>query len=164
LFNNIQNCLGQAYYILKSIYWLVFRYIIRNSPNKESVNSNLKTVEVQNTTAIALPSDHLKSENLKLQTSFIEHNDPALPLPSDRLERHSKLLKGPCQVHLSLYPRVKFGDRFRSFQKSWYETFKWLEYSESINAAFCFCCRALSSNNIIKKRSYRSIVYKESFY
>lgn len=98
-----------------------------------------------------MPTDHLQSENLKLYTVFIEHNDPALPLPSDRLERHSKLLKGPCQVHLSLYPRVKFGDRFRSFQKSWYETFKWLEYSESINAAFCFCCRAFSSNNIIKK-------------
>jgi len=97
---------------------LVFRYIIRKSPNKESVNSNLKTVEVQNTKAIALPSDHLKSENFKLQIAFIEYKDPALPLPSDRLERHSKLLKGPCQVHLSLYPRVKFRDRFRSFQKS----------------------------------------------
>ncbi|XP_025420198.1 zinc finger MYM-type protein 1-like [Sipha flava] len=139
------------------------KYIIRKSPNKESVNSNLKTVEVQNTTAIALPSDHLKSENLKLQTSFIEHNDLALPLPSDRLKRHSKLLKGPCQVHLSLYPRVKFGDRFRSFQKSWYETFKWLEYSESINAAFCFCCRAFSSNNIIKKGHIDQSFIKKGF-
>ncbi|KAL4104678.1 hypothetical protein QTP88_019960 [Uroleucon formosanum] len=148
---------------LKSLTMLMIRYIIRKSPNQESVNSNLKTVEVQNTTAIALPSDHLKSENLKLQTSFIEHNDPALPLPSDRLERHSKLLKGPCQVHLSLYPRVKFGDQFRSFQKSWYETFKWLEYSESINAAFCFCCRAFSSNNIIKKGHIDQSFIKKGF-
>jgi len=51
---------------------------------------------------------------------------------------------GPKQVKDVQLPSNHFGLQKRSFQKSWYNTFKWLEYSVSQNATFCFCCRLFS--------------------
>lgn len=50
-------------------------------------------------------------------------------------------MKGPFQPKLGIYPRSKFGNTLRSFNKSWYLSFDWLEYSPKLNRAFCFPCR-----------------------
>ena len=42
------------------------------------------------------------------------------------------------------FPSTYFGLQKRSFQKIWYESFNWLEYSVAKNAALCFCCRVFS--------------------
>jgi len=47
---------------------------------------------------------------------------------------------------LSLFPRTKQGQYFRSFQECWYKEFKWLEYSIVADAVFCFPCRCFSGN------------------
>ena len=39
------------------------------------------------------------------------------------------------------YPPSMFGTTKWSFQSRWYEQFPWLEYSVSLDAAFCFACR-----------------------
>lgn len=38
-----------------------------------------------------------------------------------------------------------------------------IEYIESINAAFCFCCREFSSNNVIKKGHIDQPFIKKGF-
>ncbi|XP_056589609.1 zinc finger MYM-type protein 5-like [Triplophysa dalaica] len=48
---------------------------------------------------------------------------------------------GPARAKLKEYPLTTFGLQRRSFQQKWFETFDWLEYSASRNAAFCFACR-----------------------
>ena len=48
---------------------------------------------------------------------------------------------GPNQVKLSKYPQHNFGAKNRSFNANWFESFTWLEYSKSKDAAFCFPCR-----------------------
>ena len=49
---------------------------------------------------------------------------------------------GPCQpqLHKDQYPPTQFGSQRRRFQASWFNTFTWLEYSVSKDAAFCFPC------------------------
>lgn len=47
---------------------------------------------------------------------------------------------------MSLFPRTKQGQYFRSFQEGWYKEFKWLEYSIVADTVFCFPCRCFSGN------------------
>lgn len=48
---------------------------------------------------------------------------------------------GPQQIKQKQYPLSSFGLQRRCFQDKWFESFEWLEYSVSQNAAFCFSCR-----------------------
>ncbi|XP_060867451.1 uncharacterized protein LOC132942815 [Metopolophium dirhodum] len=54
----------------------------------------------------------------------------------------------PYQPNLKNYPKTTYGTgrtkRTRSFQFCWYEQFKWIEYSQSENAVYCFPCRFFS--------------------
>lgn len=53
---------------------------------------------------------------------------------------------GPTQIKLAQYPQRRFGLKKRSFTSNWFETFPWLEYSVSRDAAFCFSCRMFGKN------------------
>lgn len=66
-------------------------------------------------------------------------------MPVFQLERKDRVVRGPFQPKLKLYPRTKFGDRFRCFNKSWYELFNWLEYSVKLDRAFCFPCKMFTN-------------------
>ncbi|KAL5834534.1 hypothetical protein ACOSQ4_014031 [Xanthoceras sorbifolium] len=46
----------------------------------------------------------------------------------------------PFQPILNKYPLTSDGKQNRSFQKSWFERFSWLEYSIDKKRAFCFPC------------------------
>ncbi|KAF0698354.1 zinc finger MYM-type protein 1-like, partial [Aphis craccivora] len=61
-------------------------------------------------------------------TKTVLPNDPALPLPKERIERNVKLSEGPCQIRSLSYPKTFFGNRLRSFQNAWYDNYDWLEY------------------------------------
>ena len=55
-------------------------------------------------------------------------------------------LNGPTQPRDITFPRKWMSGEFRSFQKSWYDEFDWLEYSEYKDAVYCFiACIAISS-------------------
>ncbi|KAK1370521.1 hypothetical protein POM88_036613 [Heracleum sosnowskyi] len=56
--------------------------------------------------------------------------------------RREYIRLGPCQPQLrrDQYPDTEFGTQRRRFQASWFNTFKWLEYSVLKDAAFCFPC------------------------
>lgn len=75
-------------------------------------------------------------------------NDPSLPLPKNRHELKARILQGPYQPILSLYPKTKIGNQYRSFQVQYFQKYKWIEFSEKENAAYCFPCRFFKSNNL----------------
>ncbi|XP_051978283.1 DNA replication licensing factor mcm2-like isoform X2 [Xyrauchen texanus] len=81
-----------------------------------------------------------------LQTHVDEHghnvfkeriSDMCKDISQSRAER-------PRQPLLKVFPRTLIGDRRRGFMKEWYSTHKWLEYSQSKDAAFCYACRHFS--------------------
>lgn len=51
----------------------------------------------------------------------------------------------PYQPNLKNFPKTTYGTgwtkRTRSFQFCWYDQFKWIEYSQTENAVYCFPCR-----------------------
>ncbi|RHN66617.1 putative transcription factor and/or regulators TTF-type(Zn) family [Medicago truncatula] len=54
--------------------------------------------------------------------------------------RRAYILKGPTQPNSASFPRTQFGRDARSFSRSWYNKYTWIEYSESKDAAYCFYC------------------------
>lgn len=74
------------------------------------------------------------AQELELDGNLIAHHNPEGP---DDISKTPS--EGPTQPKIN-FP-VKQQDYKRSFQASWYKKFPWLEYSERIDAAFCFACR-----------------------
>lgn len=68
---------------------------------------------------------------------------PRPPGPNDISQSPSD---NPIQPSLQIFPKSKFGNRLRSFQKHWYNQFKWLEYSILTDGTYCFPCRHFSSH------------------
>jgi hypothetical protein len=68
--------------------------------------------------------------------------DPCCPLPTGNDARNHVISKGPCQPKDHNFP---VDNRNRRFQVSWYEKFDWLEYSKSLDKAFCFYCRVFNA-------------------
>jgi len=75
-------------------------------------------------------------------------NDPTVKLPTNRLEFYQRINQGPYRPILKLYPKTLQGKKQRSFQKSWYEMYSWLEYSPLVDAIFCFSCRCFNGNEL----------------
>jgi hypothetical protein len=48
---------------------------------------------------------------------------------------------GPIQPTGILFPSTYFGNKNLKFQQAWYIKYSWIEYSESLDAMFCFYCR-----------------------
>ncbi|XP_008178673.1 uncharacterized protein LOC103307940 [Acyrthosiphon pisum] len=59
--------------------------------------------------------------------------------------------EGPVQPKLRNYTKSVTGEgkskRTRSFKSSWFEQYKWLEYSVLENSVYCFPCRFFALNN-----------------
>jgi len=90
--------------------------------------------------------DNLLDED---NNSDLHPDDPTNAVPLNIIEFKQRVIRGPCQPALTLYPRSYFSGVQRSFQKSWFELFTWLEYSPKFDLAFCFpCCMFNNSNGI----------------
>jgi len=74
-------------------------------------------------------------------------DDPKCSLPTNRLELKDRILRGPFQPVLTMFPRSKISGVQRSFHKNWYEQFTWLEYSPKNDCAFCFPCRVFKNSS-----------------
>ena len=73
--------------------------------------------------------------------------DPALRIPIEDYAnelrsdvRRAYLLNGPTQATGYVFPQKLDGQIWRSFQRSWFDKYDWLEYSIEKDAAFCFYC------------------------
>ncbi len=67
-------------------------------------------------------------------------NDPSKPHFFENRE-------APCQPKLKVYPETRFGSKSRRFKSSWYSEYEWLEYTEELDACFCFTCRLFLPNS-----------------
>jgi hypothetical protein len=55
--------------------------------------------------------------------------------------RRKYLDNGPCQPRTLSFPMTQIGASSRRFVPEWFDEFgSWLEYSESEDRAYCFCC------------------------
>ena len=63
----------------------------------------------------------------------------------------------PRQPLLQNYPNTTFGKRKRSFQKHWFASAPWLEYSVELDACFCFPCRKFGTDSGYAESSFRKI-------
>ncbi|KAL5859770.1 hypothetical protein ACOSQ4_001066 [Xanthoceras sorbifolium] len=107
------------------------------------------------------PSENLETGNactpIDINTPYYER-DPGLRLPigvypADKRDdvRKAYIKMGPFQPMLDKYPLTSDGKQNRSFQKSWFERFSWLEYSIEKDRAFCFPCYLF--DNVSSKHS-----------
>lgn len=79
----------------------------------------------------------------------------------DQLKR-AYALSGPTQSREFSFPRKWIGGEWRSFQKSWFDEFDWLEYSESKDAAYCLYCYLFF--NSAKSEKFGSSVFAHQGY
>ncbi|CAO2170109.1 unnamed protein product [Urochloa humidicola] len=55
--------------------------------------------------------------------------------------RRKYLENGPCQPRRCNFPVIMIADKPRRFNPDWFDEFgSWLEYSETTDRAYCFCC------------------------
>lgn len=96
--------------------------------------------------------------------SDLHPDDPKNVMPLNQIEFKQRVIRGPYQPALNLYPRSNFSGVQRSFQKSWFELFTWLEYSPKFDLAFCFPCRMFNNSNGINigqtDKAYSKTGYK----
>ena len=59
-------------------------------------------------------------------------------------------IEEPCQPSQVFYPKRSIGGSKRSFNKSWFVTYRWLEYNQDMDACFCFPCRVFLANSAEK--------------
>ena len=92
------------------------------------------------------------------QRKPIDSYDPAI---RDQLKR-AYALSGPTQPHEFKFPSKWMVDQWRTFQKSWFDEFDWLEYSESKDAAFCLYCYLFFNSG--KPENFGSSVFAHQGY
>ncbi|XP_052203196.1 uncharacterized protein LOC127808670 [Diospyros lotus] len=87
------------------------------------------------------------SSNPECQWSSCIERDPGkrkqiceYPINARDEIRRAYLLAGSYQPLLLNYKKTTFGNQRRSFQKNWFNQFRWLEYSPSEDKAYCFYC------------------------
>lgn len=105
--------------------------------------------------AVAGPSTEIVCKDDKTNEEPVEIpaelDDPCQDLPKNRLEKLARISRGPHHPCLSTYPVKTVGkgrnSRNRSFKSTWFEYYKWLEYSVVKDAAYCFACRCFALND-----------------
>ena len=67
----------------------------------------------------------------------------------------------PVQPILGTYPVTKYGNKDCSLNSSWYSKFNWLEYSVSLDTAFCFPCRFFAHGSSKAEDRFVTLGYKD---
>lgn len=108
-------------------------FVISFSGDSETASSSTETADSETCES---------SENTAVQPVLVTPVSTTQPrtscpaCPADDLGKDK-----PAQPCLNVYPARLIGKRQRRFQASWYVNRPWLEYSQKLDAAFCFACR-----------------------
>ncbi|KAL6556405.1 hypothetical protein OROGR_005693 [Orobanche gracilis] len=70
----------------------------------------------------------------------LRHQVYDYPVNQQDTIRRAYMNLGPLQPPLSVFPKSGPETHKRSFQASWFKLYPWIEYSQSLDAAFCFPC------------------------
>jgi len=88
------------------------------------------------------PDDINWEEEIKYDLGLSKKINSYHPNLRERV-RWKYLENGPCQPRTCNFSSTQIGekDNPRRFQPKWFDEFgSWLEYSETKNRAYCFCC------------------------
>jgi len=85
------------------------------------------------------PREEFSHSNLIADPGQRKPIDCYEPAIRDQLKR-AYVLSGRTQPHEFTFPSKCMFGQWRSFQKTWFDEFDWLEYSESKDAAYCLYC------------------------
>ncbi|CAH1114521.1 unnamed protein product [Psylliodes chrysocephalus] len=86
----------------------------------------------------------LEVENLQKETDKKSNSHSEDTGDAYFLVENPNLQAGPSQPKEG-FKYTTMGDRRRSFQVNWYDSFRWLEYSIRADSAFCYYCRLFAS-------------------
>ena len=92
-------------------------------------------VSTSSESASILSDDELPAEHQQLQAGSSSTSSTA----SEDIAQG--ILQSPVQPVVRKFPTTLFGSKRRSFNRSWYQKYSWLEYSTKKDAAFCYACR-----------------------
>ncbi|KAL6498018.1 hypothetical protein OROGR_028415 [Orobanche gracilis] len=70
----------------------------------------------------------------------LRHQVYDYPVNQQDTIRRAYMNLGPLQPSLSVFPKSGPETHKHSFQASWFKLYPWIEYSQSLDAAFCFPC------------------------
>ena len=87
--------------------------------------------------------------------------DDYQPEIRDQVKR-AYALNGPTQPRDIIFPRKWMSGEFRSFQKTWFDEFDWLEYSEYKGAVYCLYCYLFFNSS--KPEKFGSSVFAHQGY
>ncbi|KAJ9538686.1 hypothetical protein OSB04_031419 [Centaurea solstitialis] len=107
---------------------------------------NLDNAPASNVPVTENPRRKVQMESNDIDLSTLER-DPGLrlqvydyPVNQQDTVRRAYLSLGPLQPTISMFPKSGPKSHKRSFQASWYRLYPWIEYSKTLDAAFCFPC------------------------
>ena len=156
--NKEQRCNRINQFLLIQILKVIERFILYVSSTSSSSSKNVEQCRQNslNNTLNDANSRFSFSTDTNFQTSSSIQNQQTKPnsLNEDSIYRDPALCLNPNYSENSkqCQPVMQFPKscKKRSFTQDWYSTFNWIEYSVSLDAAFCFSCRHFtqkSSNN-----------------
>ncbi|KAL6504652.1 hypothetical protein OROHE_023410 [Orobanche hederae] len=110
-----------------------------------------ETTNTDNTPSSSVPIIENHSKRVQVDSSDINlstlERDTGLrsqiydyPINQQDTIRRAYLNLGPLQPALSVFPKSGSETHKRSFQTSWFRLYPWIEYSKTLDAAFCFPC------------------------
>ena len=67
---------------------------------------------------------------------------------------------GPARPSQNTYPVTMVNGQKRSFNKSWFQEFPWLEYSTNTDTAYCFHCRIMK---VKKRKRHQDLLVSAGF-
>ncbi|KAJ9544759.1 hypothetical protein OSB04_024466 [Centaurea solstitialis] len=110
-----------------------------------------ETTNVDNIAASSVPATDNPCKKARIESNDIDlstlERDPGLrsqiydyPINQQDTVRRAYMNLGPLQPTLSMFPKSGPETHKRSFQASWFKLYPWIEYSKTLDAAFCFPC------------------------
>ncbi|XP_030047652.1 uncharacterized protein LOC115461718 [Microcaecilia unicolor] len=120
-------------------------------PSDSEQDSKMSLAGCSGTILVPNPQEEFSSnqnwpQNLAISTEKNLVPTPVLDLGSPTM--------GPSQPHLPKFPKSVFGKQNRSFTSEYYKTFSFLEYSQQLDAVFCFPCRHFSGSRVLKDSAF----------
>jgi len=138
-----------------------FRMMKRTLRNYFSSSSGSGPSTNESTTQPKKPRAEFSQSNMIADPGNRKPIDDYEPEIRDQVKR-AYALSGPTQPREFQFPRKWIGGEWRSFQKTWFDEFDWLEYSESKDAAYCLYCYLFF--NSAKSKKFGSSVFAHQGY
>lgn len=150
---------------LKSSYPSIKNYLIKTASSTSTNSSTSTTVSESASLTTHSTSSTTDTESVDLTTSLSDSTETKISCKNDIGKGMPTDLgtNSPAQPIIS-FPYSSFSATHRrSFNKEWYKTFPWIEYSVQVDSVFCFPCRKDLNENAAFARDVEETFIKNGF-